>query len=234
MRALIVTFLLLFLSPLAQAEYYLRFTASGAPLAQGELFKDSSDTWLELTIIQGHPSDGPVHYEGSLIGSELKVIRSNNGSAYREIGVDHVNFYVADVPRSITIIDNSNGGSKFTLSYGDDPERLVGTPSVLMPDGLLVAPGLSADYRPDPDIQNIYVAAAMPKRPYTGTDKITPAIFPQDGWATLGSTCYHGWQTGTTDGESVEIWQAIARKNNSYCDSVAVYSGYLTHVVRYE
>lgn len=173
-----MTFLcLVVLSPNAQADYYLKFETSGVNHvhSSGALSSDSN-AWMKVSIVDSYPTGQPIHFEGS-----------DTGTVPINTAADTAVFYVADVPRSVTILEKSSG-AKQTLSAGDAPLPFSNAPSFLLPHRLLVATGMQrlASYG------KIYIAAAMPVK--SVAHSVPTANVFGNGWAEAdGGNCVEGW-----------------------------------------
>lgn len=230
---LLSTFLLLLVSSHSYATiYYLKFTSSGATHDGTSTFKDNVGAYLEVSIVDSFPTDGPVHWKNSQTGS----FTFENANKHKKIEgtTNNLHYYYADVPRSITIIDNSSG-TQTTITHGNAPVKFSSAPSFLLPDGMLVAPGLSHNPR------KIYVAAAMPIRrlpayePFSGYDFRGGLRYKKDTGKNDFS-CLQGWSESVRVVGEVEIWQAVYDYLNStsvdgQCATSKIYRGKLSHIV---
>lgn len=124
----------------AAAEYYLKFTTSGSAISSDNL-QSQSAAWVDVSVVTSVGSDGNVHWPNSEVGSDVSYYISYYGNKTLP-GANKNSFYVADVPRSITITEH-DGASSMTITAGDAPKRFSLGPSFLLPDGFLVAPGVN-------------------------------------------------------------------------------------------
>lgn len=215
---------LLFVSPV-YADYYLKFETSGAALPDNTALNASNDAWLKVSIIDTYPTDGPVHYEGSETGAWPMYKHATYYT--KTVGVNYLNFYYADVPRSLTLIDKTTGG-KTVISVGDQPHPITGAPAVLLPDSTMVAPGVAVN----DTSYSIYIVAARPVKLMTDRYDLDPSAPDLTNYITNHNRCLQGWMPSSVDAEGVNIVQCV---NNTTSDSLMTtfhYSGFLTHVVR--
>ncbi len=211
--------------------YYLKFTSSGASHSGNSTFKDNAGAWLEVSIVDTHPTDGPIHWKNSQTGSFTGESASGHKKRYGTY--NNLQFYYADVPRSLTVIENSSG-TPTTITAGSSPVRFTSAPSFLLPDGLLVASGVS-QY----PARNIYVIAAMPIRFIPATDSYEHIEYRGNHSYHRDSgkndrNCLQGWTEAALTMGSVEIWQAVESSNSSAdgkCASSRIYRGPLSHIV---
>lgn len=231
MKVVFATALLLVsVSQAFAAEYFLKFEASGSTIGATDSVLSSSVTWLKLSIVEGFPTDGPIHFKRTRTGSYTKYVESNRQKA---LGVDNVYFYVADVPRSIMLTRLSDG-SKEEIKHGQAPKTYANGPAFLMEDGLLVAPGISFDDSSGSEVYKVFVAATMPVVTAFGHHEIDPSGFSPDSITINPDECAQGWFQSGVDGNGVIMVQAINRDTNTRCIKRAMYSGYITHIVREE
>lgn len=233
----LVLICLVWVSPHTFADYFLKFETSGGSHDPDTLFSANTNAWIKLSIVGTYPTDGPVHYPGSHTGA---FTRYNH---LKTVGVDHTRFYFAEVPRSVTIINKSDG-AKSTITEGDVPVTFAGAPSpaFYMPDSLLVTTGLSKDFVAD--VFNVFMAAAMPVSRYG--DQGNPfGIINKSGsnytetYSRLHDTavCASGWAPSSTDGDGFTMVQAVnhgAGGNGSICYARMMSKGKISHVVRYQ
>ena len=219
----------------AQAKiYYLKFEASGATHDSVNQLSANSEAWIKVSIVDSHPTNGPVHWENSDIGSWTKDLYSGSGKTlWKNRLVNNYQFYYANVPRSITIINNDNGNAT-KITAGDAAQQFNGAPSFLSPDGLLVAPGMA---RQSNGVLRIYVAAAtrIKSIPYE-TAAYGYKGFPKwihDG-QDMDSVCLQGWTESMDKPTFAEIWQAVKYTESGFgahCTSTLIYHGNLSHIV---
>ena len=210
------------------ADYYLKFTATGGSSTTHDLSQDPLAV-LSLSIVDTHPTSELIHEKGSGIVALTKVNSAALAYGTGQQGVDNLNFYVADVPRSLTI-KNRLTGQKSVISVDDpNPTPFVGAPAFLMSDGMVVAPGLSQAGSP----RKFYVASGMPAHQFSafwgnGTDLGAASDL---GWSGTEARCTSGWQQSMWRGDQIVIMQAMAGAGSTPCRSVTVYAGKLSHVV---
>lgn len=217
-------FLMLLFSAESHAEYFLKFSASGATRGSGGLASDPG-AWLYVSIVTSTGGDGKVHWPGSGVGSEISYYyyrKSGSGTTtynhFTSNEDDQLHFYYADVPRSVTI-KTVDGSQKTVITEGDAPVRFSNAPSFSFEDGLLVSPGASY-YRhqivPNPVIeyQKIYVSAYEKMSAYPlGTD----------------AQCNVGW---TYMKGKITVKQPFL--TGGLCAHWTPYAEPLSHVVRFE
>lgn len=233
MKQTVFLFLIVVITSSANADYYLKFTASGASLPNGTKLVDSTASWIDVSIIDTHPNDGPIHYENSLIGSYTKFNRTYSPSINGYRG-DHDNlyFYYEGVPKSVTI-KNTNTGVKRVITAGNQPERFNNAPAFLLPDRLVVAPGLSVIKTGSSTTAvsgKIYVVASMPMRPVVGYS-YDATIFDNNIAAHIRQTelnCVEGWTESHYKG-AIAIWKVVET-----CQSFQMFAGDLSHVIKFE
>lgn len=210
------------------AEYYLKFTATGASLGSNQKIYENGAGLLKVSIVENFPTDGPIHFKNSRIGSWTKYVNSSSGS--KTAGVDNLNFYVADVPRSISI-QNLVDGANTLITAGETPVDFDNAPAFLLEDGLVVAPGISDHGSGGP--YEVYVAAAMPATAVTGSRSLDVDDFTQTDVRIANETCVEGWFQSGTRGDHIEIWQVVGESGSGNdCFSVSMYGGKISHVVR--
>lgn len=211
--------------------YYLKFTSSGASHSHINVFKDNAGAWLEVSIVDSHPTDGPIHWKNSQTGSFTG--ESSSGHKKRYGTFNNLHFYYGDVPRSLTLINNATG-TPTKITAGDAPVRFSSAPSFLLPDGLLVASGVSQH-----PTRNIYVVAAMPIRYIPATDSYEHVEY-RGNWSfhrdqgKNDRNCLQGWTEAALTIGAVEIWQAVESSNSSAdgkCASSRIFRGPLSHIV---
>lgn len=230
---------LLFVSLQSHAMYYLKFTTSGAVHNSTTSFVSDANTWIDVSVIDTYPTDGPVHFYGSMTGAFVNYqnLKTN---------VDYANFYFADVPRSVTFFDKSDG-SQIVITHGDPVKRFPAptTPAFLMPDGLLVTAGMSADY--DADLLKIFMAATMPVRSmsdvaYTGPETSvfgipwvqSGSIVHYDANTDYRQNCKVGWAPAMDDGKGFTMLQTVpygGANNGEICYTTVMSRGQISHVV---
>lgn len=226
----------MWISPNALADYYLKFETSGASHDPETLFSANTNTWMRLSIVDTYPTNGPVHYPHSRTGAFTKI-------GGKSQGVDHTFFYVADVPRSVTIVDKSDG-SRARLDAGQTPVTYPGAPSpaFLMPDALLVTTGLSQDY--DADVFKVFLAATMPVTAHTDRgnpfgvfEKNAQGNYRIDYNAIDQRACHSGWgEAGSNGGEFVmlQIRATDVGISASRCHSSVMSKGAISHVILFK
>lgn len=226
-KLVLAVFLISLLIPGARADYYLKFTTSGASIGTNDLVSSSASAWIDVSIVElsSPPVDGPVHVPGSLVTAHS---RFQNSAVQKYLNVDHLNIYYADVPRSITIKNLSSGVSAVVTS-GENPVRFGNAPAFILPDSLLVSIGVS--YISVPVSNKLVISAAMPVRmvaihAYTNPHNFRPSDLINSATSFF---CAEGWQESTSRPTYIEVWQA-AKVNNS-CNSVLSFAGKLTHRV---
>lgn len=242
---------LLWLPPQVHADYYLKIETSGNSLPYNTLLKNNGNAWLQLSIVEDHPLDGPIHYLGDRRGAEVSF-RNHSGQYLKDVNVNYLRFYVAEVPRSLTL-KKIAAEQVTTITAGAGSTTLTNAPALLFKDGLLVTTGVSFEMNTSNTAvsQSIYIAAGMPSPIVSysaqghGGGQFTPDTFPLLGpdlslfSAKLFSTrptthCASGWQKGIIDGRSVELWQAAPDSSGVGCLSTLVYVGTISHAVRFE
>lgn len=215
----------LMFAPFASADYYLKFETSGSNIGLSALLSANSGSWIDVSIIDTHPTDGSVHYENSRIGawvSYLNAKRATNNN-------NKTTFYFADVPRSLTIT-NTSDGSKTTITEGGDAVRFNSAPAFLLPDGLLVAPGIA---RISSNSYKIYMAAAMPIAKMAFYQSLDPDEFSGARLSGTNGFCVEGWSESPFEPGYVELFQVV--KTGTYaCESMPMFGGKLSHVIKFK
>lgn len=231
-------------SPAALADYYLKFEASGAALPIGTPLSTSNDAWLRLSIVDSYPQDGPIHYAGDNAIAEVSF-RDYHGYFEKNTDVDYTTFYVADVPRSIQLVNRSTS-TPTILSFGDTPITLSNAPAVVLGDGTMIAPGVAfvVPVSQSGYSQSIYIAASPPRS--LGGEPLdanyTRSNFPptfsnislESALRDTQEHCTSGWHHGGVEGQAVMMWQATYAPVNKGCQSYLIYVGKVSHVVRYQ
>lgn len=238
MRSLLLVGLL-FLTPYVYSDYFLKFETSGAAHDYGnQTLPSNSGAWLKVSIVDTYPVGKVVHFPGSQIEAwpGYKFSASNNGYSRKDDGVNHTEFYVSDIPRSITLRTLSDG-QKETVSFGDAPKTLSAAPAVLLPDQLVVAPGVEIDHKFNN--HKIYIAAAMPVRPLVSNGQNGSDVLGFDlrnEVVAKGNNCVQGWYTSAVHGEAIEMRHAVTSwpANSANCWSIAAYTGKLSHRITFE
>lgn len=232
-------FFLVCISPHTFADYYLKFETVGGTFDYNtSIHNTGSAKTVNVSIVDAPANDGRVHWPRSMVGAKAKIyyraayssstttFTSNTGGANQDKTV----FYVADVPRSVTI-HSSTGTSKTVITFGETPQAFGSAPNFLLPDGLLVAPGLSYYYNRSSNgsitkNNKVFMVAAPPLRS-------TP-VGAGGGSVSYHLSCAAGW--GDLGG-NVAIWQnGVYNKTNAdpTCYSVSVYNGSNQRIVRYD
>ena len=232
---LVVFWSLFAVSPHTFADYYLKFETSGGSHNPDTLFSTNTNTWIKVSIVDVYPTDGPVHYPGSNTGAFTRFNNKVNGT-------DHLRFYYAEVPRSVTIIDKSDG-TRTTVKAGDDPETFDGAPSpaFYMPDTMLITTGLSQDF--NADIFKVDMAATMPMTLYGDQGNPFGIAFKSGSnyrWDYSyfnHSGCAMGWAPSFTHGEEYTMVQAVSTGtggNGKSCYGAVMSKGKISHVIRFQ
>lgn len=125
---------LILFAPFAVADtYFLKFETSNATPAPGttvSTLASDNGAWMDVSIVTSPAADGNVHWPNSQVGSTVGSGNENKKA-----------FYLANVPRSLTIMSH-DGTSTRVITAGASAENFPGAPSFLLPDGFLVATGL--------------------------------------------------------------------------------------------
>lgn len=247
LRILTIAFLLF--AAESKAEYYLKFETSGAVLPNGTPLNSSGDAWITVSVVdlQTFPLDGPVHFPGDRSGAEV-YYRNESGSYIKNVEVNYTKFYVAEVPRSLTVRNRSNG-LRHVLTAGGGAQTYTNAPAILLEDGLLVTTGIAFAVALD-DLsysQSIFITAAPPRTiGAVNTDEnFTVASFPP-AFSSLAhvftrlqdrsyASCTTGWYNAGVEGNTIAMSQSNARPPpTGGCANHLIYLGRLSHVVRFE
>lgn len=235
--------LMVWVSPHTFADYFLKFETSGASHNLATALSSNSAAWIEVSIVDDFPTDGPVHFENTHIGAFTKVVDAQNSKTQ---DVDYTKFYVAGVPRSVTVIGTGDG-ARNVVSFGDPGAfKLPGfVPGIVLPDGLLVTTGLSMDFVSN--VFGIYLAASMPVRTIGDTSRTfgipasttNDAAKPDGLWLNVGSAdwsrCLVGYGPASTSGSGVVSLQSVSYNNDTEnCRTYVMAKGKITHVIRFE
>lgn len=218
---------LLGFSHLANAQlYFLKFETSGATLTASNLASDTG-SWVNVSIVTSVGSDGQVHWPGGTTGSDIsyKYYRYYNSSnitnhGYSNSSSDKKVFYVADVPRSISIVTSDGVGTQI-ISVGDTPVPFNAAPSFLLPDGFVVSAGLSSYYHYNPSSSN--PGPFSHKKIYIAADSSVKVL------NVSGVACPKGWVF-----KGSKIQHSVPFAINGTCGEWITYSGSLTHVIKFE
>ncbi len=218
-------------------DYYLKVRTTLLGNAGNVSLQSEANAKLYVSIIDSLPSpiDGPVHYPHSLVEAYPKIDWPY--ATYGNQSPDHGVIYYSDVPRSVTLFHDATG-VKTILKSGDPETTISGGVAIMLPDGLVVAPGLSWDTSGN----KFAIAAAMPARPiiaHTGdfskTDSNDPSAAEPRHRVTRYYTrdgCVQGY-VGSGHRQVVTIL-AMIPPSNSTCISMEVYSGPVEYRVRFE
>lgn len=197
----------------AFADYFLKFETSGATHDHTTLFSTDSNTWITVSIVDvSYPLYGPAHYPNTQIGAFTCWAAENTGAEYKT-NVNHTKSYFAEVPRSLTIL-NLLDGTKTVITAGDGTFSFLppATPAFLLPDGLLVTAGMSANW--ETDTFAIFMAATMAVRATAahGRDFGIPELstgsngyVASDSSTNSGHLCAVGWAPSGDDGQAGEF-----------------------------
>ncbi|MBO6656868.1 MAG: hypothetical protein JJ934_08235 [Pseudomonadales bacterium] len=226
---------LVVISPCALADY-LKFETSGGSHDPNTAFALNTNTWMKVSIVNTYPTDGPVHFPNSRTGA-YTLYRAS--PFIKDTNVDYTSFYVADVPRSVTLIKKSDG-TRQTITHGDpQPADFPGAPSpaFLLPSGLLVTTGLSADY--EADVFRVFLAATMPSGSTANTNLVFGIPHTMGNNKTskysLAKGCTDGWAVSPKDGEGFTMMNPMAIVGfNAGCGSATMSEGTISHIVSYE
>ncbi len=228
---------LVWISPHTFADYYLKFETSGGTFDYSTPIQNTGTaSTVEVSIVDTPANDGRVHWPNSMVGARANVyyrtVFSSNTTAFASAGTedDKKVFYVAGVPRSVTV-RSPNGGTNTVITHGEAPEPFTSAPNFLLPDGLLVAAGLSYYYyrKSNGTItrnNKVFMVAAPPVRSTpvaAGAGNLSFYLSCAAGWSDLGGV--------------IAIWQnGVYSKTNleSTCKSVSVYNGTNRYIVRYD
>lgn len=213
--------LAVFYGPVALADYYLKVTATGQRIDDTVVIASSTAADLAISVVGDFPTDGPVHFENSYLGSWVKTLRKESAH------VDNLNFYVAGVPRSITLLNVTDGGRQ-VITAGNPPITLTGAPAILMKDGLLISPGLS---RYSGSKKEVYVAASMPSRMVVAKKYVDPISFSgvqSEVIADSSKYCVEGWSSSSEFPDHVEVWAADP---DNPCRSFQIYGGKIKYTI---
>lgn len=230
----IVTLLLvtISLSDIALSDYYLKFEATGATHPSNQSLGADTNAYLFVSIVDTYPTDGPIHFENSNIGSRVYVQTVNYHN--KDTTLSNRWFYVADVPRSVELMNLATGGRE-TISFGDSPKQLNNAPALLLPDGLVVASG----FEDNNYVQKNFVVAAMPAHMTAAPHQ--PVSFQSardptntNSYYVATHFCVDGWNDSVLNKNAIEIWQTVPHKTaGNACLGFQSFSGPLTHRISF-
>ncbi len=241
MKNVLLFIFLLFPAAAVAGDYYLKVRTTLLGNAGNVSLQSEANAKLYVSIVDSLPSpiDGPVHYPHSLIEAYPKIDDGNWFQApYGNPSPNYGVIYYSDVPRSVTLFHDATG-VKTILKSGDPETTISGGVAILLPDGLVVAPGLSWDTSGN----KFAIAAAMPARPVTThpsdfskTDGNDPSnVEPRNRNARNNSSdsCVQGYHA-SGHRQNVTIMAMLPTFYNATCRSMEVYSGPVEYRVRFE
>lgn len=241
MRKLSILLLLLsqgaFAVTASASEYFIKFTTSGGRLTHSVALATSTHAWMDVSVVDAYPTDGPVHYPGSQVGATTRYTVTNKG--WKTAGVDYKNFYFAKAPRSISIRQKSSSGGTTVITHGNSPVRFTGAPSFLMPDQLVVATGMSITDSNNGTIFDgyIHISAAMPMKmlPFMSDTVFSPSAAGQQ---ISNRFCAQGWSEAVENPglSKIRILQSVMSMvpGEPGCVSTVSYYADLSHVILFE
>ena len=225
--------------------YYLKFEVQGGSHDAATTLASNAAANVTVSIVSTHPTDGPVHWKNSMIGASVTdngTGQSNQVYQKNQGDLNNTTFYFADVPRTLTVVDNASGVPAL-VKFGTT-QTFTGAPSFLLPDGLLVAPAVARTHSTawPYEFFEVFLSAAMPVRPAplpynspAGDFKQVQNVFEND---TEDRVCIQGWMESALHPGQVEVWQTVPYQSghntsatNQSCAMTQVYRGPLSHII---